>query len=127
MENSITNAKTGNAYQGGNLKTLQAAMAKGGFTDPRFVTYNDARDMGYWVRKGSKAAARIKGQSGTYCVFSVEQTTIPALPSDEECAAQANEALSTWDDQEQPEPTYEDHIVYSDPMEAGGGGVDCPF
>ena len=78
MENVITNAKTENAFQGKNLKTLQKAMEKGGFTDPRFVTYNDAIAMGFWVKKGSKAAARIKGERGPYCVFNVEQTSIPA-------------------------------------------------
>ena len=113
MEN-ITNAKTGNAYKGGNLKTLQSAMNEGGFSDPRFGTFNDFKAEGYWVKRGSKAAARIKGQHGTYCVFNVKQTTMPVVNTAGQEAlgeAAAQEFVSHNEDEgdnpEQPEPTYE--------------------
>ena len=102
----ITNAKSGNAYQGKNLKALMAAMEDGGFTDPRFATYNDFKALGFWVKKGSKAAARITGMNGNYCVFNVAQTSMPVETAPVE--------------QEQPEPCYEDAIVYNDPEEDTG-------
>lgn len=108
MEN-ITNAKTGNVYKGGNLKKLQAAMESGGFSDPRFGTFNDFKAEGYWVKKGSKAAARLKGDYGTYCVFSVEQTTMPVevvSPAVQEQHCDESDYCEDWG-QEQPERTYE--------------------
>ena len=87
-----TNALTGKAYQGGNIEILLEAMDQGGFTDPRFVTYKQALEMGRVVDKGQKAAARIgrvvkvikedkKGKDSkerpvmkTFCVFNIEQT-----------------------------------------------------
>ena len=101
MENTTpTNAKSGNAYQGANLKKLQKVMADKGYTDPRFVSFNQARDMGYWVKKGSKADARVKGMDGTYCVFNVAQTTIPAAVVSEAAQEGINESDAFVDEQE---------------------------
>ena len=94
------NALTGKAYQGGNIPELEAAMANGGYSDPRFMTFKQALEMGRCVRKGEKAAARVtrwfkageknepveeeavkpkrkfKGRMGSksFAVFNIEQT-----------------------------------------------------
>lgn len=105
MEN-VTNVKTGNAFKGGNLKKLQAAMEDGGFSDPRFGSFNDFKAEGCYVKRGSKAVARLKGQYGTYCVFHVSQTSMPVqvVAALAECQVVADDEAEY---QEQPEVTYE--------------------
>jgi len=44
----MINAITGNAYTGNNAIQLEAA----GFSDPRFLTFRQARTIGRTVRKG---------------------------------------------------------------------------
>ena len=49
---SARNAATGARYRGVNRLSLAAASARCGFEDPRWVTYNQARDAGWHVRRG---------------------------------------------------------------------------
>lgn len=53
------NALTGNPYKGSNVETLLVAMIEGGYSDPRFLTFRQALELGRVVRKGQKAAARV--------------------------------------------------------------------
>ena len=46
------NAATGKAYRGRNALLLMAAMVGEGLTDPRFMTFNQAKDAGHKVAKG---------------------------------------------------------------------------
>lgn len=41
-------------YHGGNALGLMIQMMRHGWTDPRFVTYNQAQEKGWQVRKGEK-------------------------------------------------------------------------
>lgn len=49
------NAVTGKPYRGRNAILLLYAMRVAGFKDPRFVTYNMAKEAGWQVAKGSKS------------------------------------------------------------------------
>lgn len=50
------NGATGRPYEGGrNRAHLLAAMRRIGSVDPRFLTFNQARQAGYKVRKGEKS------------------------------------------------------------------------
>lgn len=46
------NESTGKPYRGGNLLNLMLA----GYSDPRWLTYNQAKERGYQVKKGEKGA-----------------------------------------------------------------------
>ena len=59
ISNSPVNALSGKAYQGGNVPELVAAMVDGGYSDPRFLTFKQALELGRVVKKGQKAAARV--------------------------------------------------------------------
>lgn len=48
------NAATGRAYRGGNSMWLMAKAMQYGEFDPRFITYNQAKDNDWQVRKGEK-------------------------------------------------------------------------
>ncbi len=50
------NGTTGRPYRGRNALLLWYQMYAGGFEDPRFVTFNQAKDAGLSVRKGSKSS-----------------------------------------------------------------------
>ncbi|MBQ4431932.1 MAG: DUF1738 domain-containing protein [Synergistaceae bacterium] len=58
-------AVTGRTYGGKNAVKLYAVSRKMGYTDPRWMTYNQAADMGCQVRWGEK---------GTRIIFYVEES-----------------------------------------------------
>ena len=43
------NAKTGDPYRGGNRLSLTIVSALLGYDDPRWVTFNQARELGWWL------------------------------------------------------------------------------
>ena len=47
------NAATGRAYQGKNIKILTISAARLGTNDPRWLTYRQAKENGWHIRKGS--------------------------------------------------------------------------
>lgn len=49
------NAATGRPYQGGNQFFLELAAKNRGFTDTRWLTFNQAQKMGCQVKKGAKS------------------------------------------------------------------------
>ena len=51
-----TNPTTGRAYRGGNAVHLLATGLQRGYGDPRWMTYNQAADQGWQVRKGEKGS-----------------------------------------------------------------------
>lgn len=53
--NMPRNAVTGKAYRGANVWFLLLAGAAGGYSDPRWVTFNQAREAGGSVVKGAKS------------------------------------------------------------------------
>lgn len=57
---SARNAATGARYRGINRLSLAAASARCGFDDPRWVTYNQAREAGWHVRRGERAQATVE-------------------------------------------------------------------
>ena len=86
------NASTGRAYSGVNVLLLWSAGEDNGFRSSRWMTFNQARDAGGNVRKGSKgtmivyadrfipAAERAKGEDGkpiwflkSFTVFNLDQ------------------------------------------------------
>lgn len=52
-----SNALTGRTYRGVNVLILWTASASKGYSDSRWVTFNQARELGGTVRKGEKATA----------------------------------------------------------------------
>lgn len=48
------NARTGKAYRGGNVWLLLFMQEAMGYSDPRWMTYKQANDLGGSVRKGEK-------------------------------------------------------------------------
>ena len=48
-----TNAATGKPYRGRNALTLLYQIQVNGYTDPRFMTFNQAKEAGYSVRRGA--------------------------------------------------------------------------
>lgn len=48
------NAITGNRYRGSNLFLLMCHQIINDYQDPRWMTYNQARELGAYVRKGAK-------------------------------------------------------------------------
>ena len=57
---SPRNAASGKPYRGMNRVALAAAMARNGFEDPRWCTYNQAREAGWHVGRGEHAAASVE-------------------------------------------------------------------
>jgi hypothetical protein len=55
-----TNGKTKKSYQGTNTMILWAAMAENGWTDPRFLSFNQGKALGGFVRKGEKGTTILK-------------------------------------------------------------------
>ena len=55
-----TNGKTNKSYQGTNTLALWAAMAENGWTDPRFLTFNQGKSLGGFVRKGETGTKILK-------------------------------------------------------------------
>lgn len=49
------NPTTGKPYRGGNVVALSIAAIRKGYDDPRWLTYKQASDKGWQVRKGEKA------------------------------------------------------------------------
>ena len=49
-----TNPTTEKAYRGGNAIHLMATALRCGYEDPRWMTYKQAADQGWRVRKGEK-------------------------------------------------------------------------
>ena len=50
------NPTTDRAYRGGNALHLMAVGARKGFDDPRWLTYRQAQENGWQVRKGEKGS-----------------------------------------------------------------------
>ena len=48
------NPKSGKPYRGGNALHLLAVGMKNGYSDPRWMTYKQAAENGWQVRKGEK-------------------------------------------------------------------------
>src|SRR5260370_12906425 len=48
------NPTTDRGYRGGNALHLRAVGARGGYQDPRWMTYKQAQEQGWQVRKGEK-------------------------------------------------------------------------
>jgi antirestriction protein ArdC/DNA polymerase III epsilon subunit-like protein len=55
-----TNAKSNKAYQGTNTLALWAAMHLNDWTDPRFLTFNQGKALGGYVRKGETGTKILK-------------------------------------------------------------------
>jgi antirestriction protein ArdC len=49
------NPTTNKPYRGGNILSLMIASMRKGYDDPRFMTYKQAKEKGWQVRKGEKA------------------------------------------------------------------------
>ena len=56
----LFNPKTKHTFQGSNVLTLWAAMAENNWSDPRFLSFNQAKAMGGFVRKGEKGTTILK-------------------------------------------------------------------
>lgn len=50
------NGKTGTPYRGLNLLNLTFTAMQKGYTDPRWVTFNQAKELGVSIKKGEKAS-----------------------------------------------------------------------
>lgn len=57
---SPVNPTTGKRYRGINRLALAAAMRREGFEDPRWCTFNQARDAGWHVGRGAHATGAIE-------------------------------------------------------------------
>lgn len=55
-----TNGKTNKSYQGTNTLALWAAMHLNDWTDPRFLTFNQGKSLGGYVRKGETGIKILK-------------------------------------------------------------------
>lgn len=66
------NITTGNAYRGINRLNLSMISRIRGFTDPRFVTFRQAQEHGWTIKKGAKS----------YAVEKWKQFLIPNLDPD---------------------------------------------
>jgi antirestriction protein ArdC/DNA polymerase III epsilon subunit-like protein len=55
-----TNGKTNKSYQGTNTLALWAAMHLNDWTDPRFLTFNQGKSLGGFVRKGETSTKILK-------------------------------------------------------------------
>jgi antirestriction protein ArdC len=86
----------GEPYRGINVLVLWSIAASMGYTSPRWLTFNQAKTLGGFVRKGEKSATVVKfgtvereDENGddkvipfakAYCVFNADQ--IDGLPAD---------------------------------------------
>jgi antirestriction protein ArdC/superfamily I DNA/RNA helicase/DNA polymerase III epsilon subunit-like protein len=57
---NLKNPKTNHTFQGSNVLALWAAMAENNWSDPRFLSFNQAKAMGGFVRKGEKGTTILK-------------------------------------------------------------------
>ena len=71
-------------YKGKNALLLLAAMRKHGFEDPRFLTYNAAKQAGFQVRKGEKSCAIIEKWKMFAISMSDPDKRIPQPKTEEE-------------------------------------------
>lgn len=92
------NAQTGNLYSGRNAVRLNLVANKRGYSDPRWATYNQIRDLGGQVNKGEHATGvlwytqkTLEDKNGDeqiihiakhYNVFNIQQTNLPVLTQD---------------------------------------------
>lgn len=53
----MVNAVTGKPYRGGNAISLMAASEAKGYDDPRWCTFNQAKENGWHVKKGEKGTS----------------------------------------------------------------------
>ena len=60
------NATTGKAYRAGNKLRLWASSRQQGFKDPRWMTFKQAKEKGYLLKKGSKGTWLEKYQPPEY-------------------------------------------------------------
>jgi antirestriction protein ArdC len=54
------NPTTGKPYRGGNILSLMIAGMASGYSDPRWMTFNQAKEAGWTVRKGEHSVARVE-------------------------------------------------------------------
>jgi antirestriction protein ArdC len=54
------NKKTGVMYQGKNIAILLSSKARQGFTSDEWITFLQAKELGYKVKKGSKSTSIFK-------------------------------------------------------------------
>ena len=59
------NVTTGKSYRGGNVLRLWKSARDQGFKDPRWMTFKQAKDKGYVLKKGSKGTWLEKYQPNT--------------------------------------------------------------
>ena len=81
------NGATGKRYRGLNVLFLYGAAKKKGFEDPRWVTYNQAPDLGATIKGGEKASSVFfyrEYDKATKRDF--DPKTIADLPEDEQLA-----------------------------------------
>ena len=81
------NGATGKRYRGLNVLFLYGAAKKKGFEDPRWVTYNQAHDLGATIKGGEKASSVFfyrEYDKATKRDF--DPKTIADLPEDEQLA-----------------------------------------
>ena len=69
------NPTTDKPYRGGNALHLIAVAAKNGYQDPRWLTYRQAQENGWQVKKGEK------GTHIEYWQFGAKSSTTPESPS----------------------------------------------
>src|SRR5579885_1357801 len=79
------NPNSGRPYRGGNALHLLAVGMKNGYADPRWMTYKQAAENGWQVRKGEK------GTQIEFWDFSRTGTRASATPSD----SASNEAATS--------------------------------
>ena len=72
------NPTTQNAYRGGNAIHLMATGIQRGYDDPRWLTYKQAADHGWQVRKGEKGAQIEYWEFPSRQVDAKEKTDSPA-------------------------------------------------
>lgn len=71
---SLRNAITNNPYKGSvNLWLLTITMVANGYKDPRFLTYNQARNIGGYVKKGEQGTVIVFMEPQVYYVDSSNQ------------------------------------------------------
>lgn len=52
QQGRLINAATDTTYRGGNIIRLAVASMENGYTDPRWVTFNQAKEKGWHVKRG---------------------------------------------------------------------------
>src|SRR5215467_7777581 len=77
------NPITNRAYRGGNALHLMAVGARKGFDDPRWLTYRQAQENGWQVRKGVQGSKIEVGQFYAGTKASPDQADSEASRSEE--------------------------------------------